>query len=287
MNIIKCPFCLSKDTNKIKTIISEINNKKYTLHNCNSCKLHFFTPLIFEDIYSNEKIWWYKEFHLGRIFYPNWTKKLLDIISKKKIAIKNKKILEVWAWDWINFQAIKNKFNIKNNDYHIVELDNNSVDRCKKLWINNCYNAYFDKNISINIKEKFDIIIITEVFEHQTNPKEFIETVYKLLNKNGYILITVPNRERFFINYRSDIWDSPPHHFLRFNKSFFLKNFYKNIIYLTDYPFKDKNIIDSSKALSKLFFKSNRIWIIFVPFVLFLRILDIIKWEGIICILQF
>jgi len=163
---------------------------------------------------------------------------MIKVIKKIKIKTDNKDILEIWAGDWINFKALKKCFGIKPNNYTIIELDTNSIDNCKKLWIINIYNEYFNKWILDKIKNKYDIIIITEVLEHQINPKEFFETIYQLLNKNWTIIITVPNRHRFFINNRSLDWDIPPHHFLRFSKKFFIKNFWKNIIYIKDYVFK-------------------------------------------------
>lgn len=73
---------------------------------------------------------------------------------------------------------------------------------------------------------RFDVITFFDVLEHQDNPKEFIQNVKRLLNKEGYIAGNVPNRERPFIGWeRKTIqWDYPPNHFLYLSTTV-LKNF--------------------------------------------------------------
>jgi len=67
---------------------------------------------------------------------------------------------------------------------------------------------------------KFDVITFFEVLEHQDKPREFLEMVKGLLKDGGYIVESVPNRERLFveIGWKYFHGDHPPHHFLRFSK---------------------------------------------------------------------
>jgi len=208
------------------------------------------------------------------------------VLKNLKITLKNKKILEVGAGDCINFIALKNEFNISNANYYVVELDEKSIKVCKRRGIKNLINEFFDKKLLSKINFKFDVILCFEVLEHQINPKEFLETCFNLLNKNGILVITVPNREMSFHKYKEIPGDIPPHHFLRFNKKFFRKNFGKYLVYIGVHRFKNKTIEETCKLLSKKILNTHKLWIVFTPLSLIIRVLDIIKGENLIAILE-
>lgn len=62
------------------------------------------------------------------------------------------------------------------------------------------YKVYSDIDELIDKEIKFDIITLFHVFEHVTNPLEFLEKLYKLLNKNGKLIIEVPNAQDALID---------------------------------------------------------------------------------------
>jgi SAM-dependent methyltransferase len=252
------------------------------LHFCNDCYLDFFSPLIFENIYENEKFSSYNEFHEGRDYIPEWTKEVIKVINKKNISLKNKTILEIGAGDGINYTAFKQNLSIGNKNYYGLELDKKSIKICKKRGIKNIINTYFNKNFKS--KSKFDLILILEVLEHQIDPKSFFEAVFTNLNKNGLVIISVPYRNRSFLKFKENPGDVPPHHFLRFNKKFFKKNF--NLFYISTYNSHNKKIILSSKILSKELFKTHLYYLFLIPVILLLRIYDFFVGEGLICIIK-
>lgn len=47
---------------------------------------------------------------------------------------------------------------------------------------------------NINITEKFNLILCTEVIEHTDKPNKVIKTIYRLLSDDGVALISMPNR---------------------------------------------------------------------------------------------
>ncbi len=88
---------------------------------------------------------------------------------------------------------------------------------------------------------KFDYITFFEVIEHIDNPQNFIQGVKKLLNPKGTIILSVPCRERAFVNWEKG--DFPRHHLSRWNeeslKYFLEKNNFivKKIIYVNPLNF--------------------------------------------------
>ena len=65
-------------------------------------------------------------------------------------------------------------------------------------------NLHIDYNVGnlkkiISMKKKYDIIISLEVIEHVPNYILFLKSIFKILNKNGIIIISTINRN--FISY--------------------------------------------------------------------------------------
>jgi len=68
---------------------------------------------------------------------------------------------------------------------------------------------------------RFDIITCFEVLEHQDEPGRFLEYIRSLLKPGGWLIGSVPNRDRFLVNVSRRagyIDDFPPHHFLWFSE---------------------------------------------------------------------
>jgi 2-polyprenyl-3-methyl-5-hydroxy-6-metoxy-1,4-benzoquinol methylase len=282
---IQCPFCFSKDTDTKESMVSDINNKKYTLHTCSNCGIHFFTPLKFENVYENEKDTSYIPFHKGRTELPSWSVKISKVLRKTSPNIKKKTILDVGAGDSINYKMLTESFGISSNNYYALELDKKSLASAKKRGVKNIIHQYFDKSI-LKIKQRFDVIIASEVLEHQVDPKEFMETCFEMLNKNGILIITVPNRKRMFFKFRSVPEDCPPHHFLRFDKAFFRNNFKGKIILVDHYGYGLRHFKDSCKVISKTALRTEALWLMFTPVVFAMRLFDSFKGTGIIAVMK-
>ena len=278
---VKCPFCNSSEITYIRTLKSPINNKEYEHYYCKVCEIEFFYPLKFENIYEKESIKDYEFMHKGTRAIPPWTIEVINFVKEFNINLSGKKILDIGAGDGVNFIVLRRFFNVKPEQYYAIEIDRKSIETMRKRGIKNVINAFFGKEI-INVMDgEFDIILATEVLEHQIAPREFLETAFSLLKDRGLIIITVPNRERFFIRYREAPTDLPPHHFLRFNKKFFQKNFSNNIIHLKEYKYKIP-LLNRSRIISTKIIGKDSFWPIFIPLSSILNILDSIKGVGLI-----
>lgn len=207
---IECPICLSAKTKKVfdkpflsKEIIDFIDNyykKKiphyvfentnYSIKKCLNC-----TGLYQEYIFNNS--------YMGEL-YENWISKK-DSLKKKeefstynfsryvndleKISIylnkkpKDTSILE-YGMGWGFWSRIAHSMNFNVSGFEVSKSRINYAN-------NNNINVISDID---DLKSKsFDFIFSFAVFEHISNPYETLNSLKKLLNRNGLIYIYVPN----------------------------------------------------------------------------------------------
>lgn len=104
-----------------------------------------------------------------------------------KIEIETSmKVLDYGAAKSIFIQELQKRFNITPYLYDVTETyleiwknkfnkDNYSVYKLKEEW-----------------KEKFDLVTSFYVFEHLSEPLKELQSIYKVLKKNGYVYLQVP-----------------------------------------------------------------------------------------------
>lgn len=159
------------------------------------------------------------------------TLKLINVINKEGINI-----LEIGCGSGNFLNKLYNVLNDNNINLYGVDIDNNAISKNTNKNINLIVGDA--ENININIK--FDIILNFELIEHLINPNGFINNANKLLNNDGYCIITTPNSlglEIKAIHYNKfrllahSIF--PPMHLNAFNTQnighFFIKNNFKII----------------------------------------------------------
>lgn len=127
-------------------------------------------------------------FFSKRLYEYEGKKRLREICTLyKNIDLKNKKILDVGCGYGEILYILKKDFNCT-----VLGIEPSS--RAAKVG---------RKNFGIEIKDilleefeegnKFDVIICNHTLEHVEDPKNFLGKIYKLLKKDGYLYIEVPN----------------------------------------------------------------------------------------------
>ena len=93
-----------------------------------------------------------------------------------------------------------NKYIIKPINYSIVDFDKEGMkvanDRNIKTYFTNLDEEPFNKNI--DPYKKYNIIVSTECFEHLKNPAMHMENVSKVINKDGYMIVSLPNENTLY-----------------------------------------------------------------------------------------
>lgn len=207
-------------------------DRTFNIYYCSSCNTSFVNPHEVDDeiynyIYSQvNEIPGYNRYALYASEIRS-KKKPLDYLAGKEamyyavkeilsgINDKTIKILEVGAGlGYLTYAIAQDGYNIKGLDI--------SEDAVKKA------TAYFgDYYISQDIYDfangnfcRFDVIILTEVIEHIPDPNKFCETLLGLLNVNGKLIISTPNKSAYPPN---QYWytELPPVHLTWFSEETF------------------------------------------------------------------
>lgn len=115
-------------------------------------------------------------------------RKVIDLlINKHSIDINNKKIADAGCGTGHLLKFISQQY--KNIDLTGFEISENALKYAKK----NCSKAdYYEFDIYKGYNLKFNIVMCTEVIEHLLYPGKAIEMLFEMVEKNGHLLLSVP-----------------------------------------------------------------------------------------------
>ncbi|MES2838443.1 MAG: class I SAM-dependent methyltransferase [Bacteroidota bacterium] len=177
-----CPFCKSANNKSSGYENTFYNNKIFSYLKCTNCNLIFLNPLPNHDDYAAM----YPPSYQGEISetaeYERDFNKVIDIIEKYGIG---KKILDFGCGNGAFLaQAAK-----KGYDCFGVEFDENLIENLNTK-IKSC-RFQSVKNFENNT-DKFDVIHMSNVLEHFTNPAEVMAQLKEHLSENGIFIIYGP-----------------------------------------------------------------------------------------------
>ncbi len=145
------------------------------------------------------------------------------------------------------------------------------------------------QNTSIKkIKKKFDVIIYFDVLEHIKKDLTEVKIASKKINKNGYLIFSVPAFQLFYSNF-----DKSVGHFKRYNKNDFLEFSKKNNLKIKKLVYYDSIgflflILNKIFSLKQTNLKSKVfLWNLLIPIS---KILDIITFntfgKSLLCVFE-
>ncbi len=137
-----------------------------------------------------------------------WGKRRLTRKALKKLGKSRVKLLDVGCGSGNKYLGL-----LKNErlEKYGVEIDERFAKRAKKF----CQKVYVDDFVKVDFKEeKFDIITMWHVLEHILDPTAFLKKAYGVINKDGYLIVSVPNSDSLGFRLGKKWWfhlDSPRH----------------------------------------------------------------------------
>lgn len=222
---IFCPLCQSRK-NKYNKVC-----KEYKIFKCKNCDAFFSYPMKAME-YENKELA-QKDFDsvVKRSLRRNFVYCLVVSFLKE---IGGKNILDIGAGQGI-FLSYAKKLGYKT---YGTEVSQETIDVLK----NNCpfTETFKSDNLEYfpeNWPQKYDVISCLDVIEHVENPVLVAERIKNKLDKNGFLIISVPNRNRYYYKFLGLVddfvpkehgGDNPPYHLTFWTKKS-SENFLKKI----------------------------------------------------------
>jgi len=272
-NVLNCPICFKQTLKLTDKLDGYQEPVTFSIHFCPNCELNFPNPQfvnsnIYDVIYSQgkshpgyDRYWQYYEEILNIERPLDWLANqeinffaIQDFITSFKIPA-NTTTLEIGSGlGYLTFALRKAGFNAFG-----VDVSSEAVEAA----IDRFGDFYETRDIFEMANQKtnqYDLVIATETIEHVENLIEFIGALLSVVKKNGYVVLTTPNRS-FFPN--NSLWESslPPIHLWWLSEKtmvYIANQLNCEIIFMNfdKYHLKNPLILDFSKYSDKNLFTS-------------------------------
>lgn len=272
-----CPLCEAEaKENNIVDIVENIWENNKNVYECSNCKLYFIDEpsqseiefLYNSDFYARNNNIIYK-FIDAKMKYARALNRF-NYIKKFIKKTDNLNVLEIGASDGLLLSIFK-KENFNVFGYELNE--NARKDALKKYDIKMKDDFLKDKNID---KNKYNIVIMSHILEHFTNPKYILNSVHNFIGGgvNDILFIEIPYTPNYKIVSKDDmkIFFETEHtvHFNEKNISLLMKecNFKILDICYNEYNINDNNL-KKNIWLGKFDFKSSINFLYFISKICF------------------
>ena len=272
-----CPLCEAEaKENNIVDIVENIWENNKNVYECSNCKLYFIDEpsqseiefLYNSDFYARNNNIIYK-FIDAKMKYARALNRF-NYIKKFIKKTDNLNVLEIGASDGLLLYIFK-KENFNVFGYELNENARN--DALKKYDIKMKDDFLKDKNID---KNKYNIVIMSHILEHFTNPKYILNSVHNFIEGgvNDILFIEIPYTPNYKIVSKDEmkIFFETEHtvHFNEKNISLLMKecNFKILDICYNEYNINDNNL-KKNIWLGKFDFKSSINFLYFISKICF------------------
>jgi SAM-dependent methyltransferase len=240
-SISKCPTCYSDKTKKISEVIYKNKFPFFSTDYCEKCSLIFRSKRPKENWFLKN---WNLRDNIQKAKSINFLNSKIETDRKnryalilKKVITQNLKILDIGCGPGTGLK----KYAIK-NDVHGIEPDitRARVARKNNIKVFNCsLENFYKKN-----KQKYDLVIFFHTLEHMFKPKKTIKMIEHLLNKNGKLIIEVPNFLDWVSSWHDSLYLAHMQNFdlYSLNQLMIKNNFFPTEVFYTKYKNKEKNI---------------------------------------------
>lgn len=190
--VVKCNFCSSSEYKNYDT------ESDWTIVECLNCDFLYTNPRpTIESLPSYyEESYFADERHFDKFYNKDGTIKEVvtdytnRIIDVESFVEKRGNVLDVGCARGAFLNVLKNR----GWSSYGVEISQDAVNLGTELYGVDLFCGTIEK---FETDKKFDVICMYQTLEHVPNPKEVVEKSHSLLNKNGVLVIEVPNVQSF------------------------------------------------------------------------------------------
>ena len=227
----KCPICLSKDlAQKLHCTDHTSSKEKFTIVSCETCNFTFTNPRPKDESLGE----YYKsEMYIS---HTNSSKGLFNWMyqSVRRYAIGTKLTLLKSVTDFgyhLDVGSGTGEFlnACKQTGFKVKGVEPSKLAR-EQAVSNYSLSVNEDTNLEQFKDDEFDSISMWHVLEHVPSLIETITEFTRILNKNGKVIIAVPNHKSWDANYYKEFWAAwdVPIHLWHFSKETIELLFNKN-----------------------------------------------------------
>jgi len=223
-----CPACSSERVTYWFTKIT--NQQKYPICRCSDCKGAFVLPrpsnsqitTFYQDEYYRKSDTLNASEQLAKLLkseaeYPNSMLDAARMIGQAKDLANGKKFLDVGGGYGFFSQAALSA------GFDVTAIEPSPT--CRKVFT--LLNGFvpeacmFDRTFTSKYREKFDVVLMSQVLEHVVDLDEAVNSLNMLLGKNGIAAIAVPHFKSLVSMFhgKKDMFIIPPEHLNFFSMS--------------------------------------------------------------------
>src|SRR3989344_1102203 len=225
---MKCILCGNKKFKIVSRKLRDTNDPKFCVTRCMTCELIQLHPA---PTVEEDREFYDQGLHIKNIREPiglkiQRAKQLRDTLRRADLTapmlLKNQSVLDIGSGFGFFVEEMR-KRSFKSVGVETSRFARNIATKVTKAEIMDIdiMDKKFDK--------KFDAITMFHVFEHIKNPVNFLQRIKELLNKNGRLIIEVPNVEDLLLNtnkaYANFIWQRA--HYSYFSRDTLAKVFHQ------------------------------------------------------------
>lgn len=214
-----CPLCKSPAYRVFEGMSGYVLGTKYDVYECSNCNSSFVDPMSnlkeeYDLIYGKENV---KDAVYNYYYYVasgvKSVKNPLKVLSeytaiywgvlkafKDSDVKEGVKILEVGSGlGYFTYALNKAGYKAEGLEYSDTATD------FANSFFGNTYTCGTIENYAKNNKEKYDVVVATEVIEHVESPESFIGAFLEVLKPGGKIIITTPNKD---VHPKGTVWET-------------------------------------------------------------------------------
>jgi SAM-dependent methyltransferase len=176
------------------------------LYSCSGCDLHFWYPVKMPDAA------WYETTYHGRDHTAMPLEPGHEFFLRDPQAPRQGRLLDIGCGTG-NFLAVALDVGF---DVTGIEPNQNAIRFANQHYgLKNVFAILPAEFRAAHPLDRFDVVTFFEVLEHQDNPQAFLDIAKAFLKDDGFIALSVPNRNRWQIG--ADPLDYPPNHLTRWS----------------------------------------------------------------------